>query len=213
MNIVSNEKKWLRLGLILLIGILSFGVLQALAPAVFLTKVSGTVQEIQQKYSGAGAEKLITISFTGEPILMHRYVNKDYLPSPEVREIKDELKLTTYTRKGKDGTFYGLELVDGTIIQSKRWDLLSAYLNAPIVAFALIAIPIGLYLIYGKKLLQTKPDQILFIGYVFMLAFVWGKLHFFLMMLLILGLVQLGKRFSNQKGGQAVKEMNFPIQT
>lgn len=213
MNTVSNEKKWLRLGLILLIGILGFGVLQALAPAIFLIKVTGTVEEIQQKYSGEGTEKLITLSFTEQPPLKHHYVNKDYLPSPQVTEVKGEPTLTTYTKKGKNGVFYGLELVDGTVIQSKQWDLLSVYLNNPIIAFALIVIPIGLYLIYGKKLLQNGSDRLLFIAYIFMLAFVWGKLHFFLMVLLILGLDQLGRRFSNQNREQGVKEVNFPVQT
>ncbi|MDM8174665.1 MULTISPECIES: hypothetical protein [Olivibacter] len=213
MNVIIHEKKWLHIGLFLLIGILGLGVLKALIPAAFLKKVTGTVQEIQQKYSAEGDKKLILISFKQQPLLKHSYVNKDYLPSPQVSEIKEQSQLVTYISRNGGDRFYGLELTDGTLIQSKRWDLLSAYLNHSFVIFTLMAIPIGLYLIYGKKLLQYKRDWIGFAIYALTLAFVWGKLHIFLMILLVIGLIQIGKRLSKQKDEQVTNDIDLPAQT
>lgn len=213
MKVMSYEKKWLRIGLTLLIAVLSFGTVKALIPAIFLKKVIGNVQEIAQKYSAEGDKKLIVISFTKQHTLQHVYVNKDYLPNPQLAAIKDQTQLVTYVAKGGGDTFYGLELANGTVIQSKRWDLLTAYLNHSVVVFVLTVVPIGLYFMYRKELVQNPTDRVLSVVYMIVLAFVWGKLHIFLMILLILGLVQIGKKLSKQKPEQAVNDIDLPTQT
>lgn len=213
MNTLSHEKRWLHIGLILLISVLSLGVLKVLVPTLFLKKVSGTVKEIQQKYSGEGNKKLIIISFAEGTTLRHSYVNKDYLPSPQINKLREQTQLVAYTTKGEGDLFYGLELTNGEVIQSRRWDLLAAYLNHSLVVFVLIVVPLGLYWIYGKELLRQKWDWIGFVTYTILLSYIWGKLHIFLMLLLVLGLIQLGKRLSKQKEEQVTKDIDLPAQT
>jgi len=202
----TEERKWLKLGLIAVIVVLSIGVLKTICCDLFLEKKQGKLVAIKQKYSAEGDVKLLTLTFGQEEAsYTHRYINKEYLPSPQLKELEQHEYVVTYIPKKKNSqTFYGLELPDGKVIQSKRWDVLSAYLNQPVVVFMLVIIPTGIYIAYRRKLLLKKRDFYGLLLYGFMLAYMGGKLHVFLMIVLIVGLVKLGQHLSRPKGEPVV---------
>lgn len=213
--VIFNENKWLKIGVAIIAIVLCAGILKVIMPGLLLKKVEGKVVVIEQKYSAEGDEKLITLSLEQQPIYRHKYVNKDYLPSPQLTTLKDYKHLVTYVSKEENSNgFYGLELSDGTVIQSKRWDIISDYLNRSLVIFILVAVPIALYCIYGKKLLIAKQNVIILVIYSLALAFIWGRLHIFLMVVLVLGLIRLGKNLSGQKKEQVTSEnVDIPAQS
>lgn len=213
--IASNENRWFRIGIAIIVVVLCIGLVKVLVPNLFLKKIEGKVIEIKQKYSNEGNEKLLILSLKNQPIVSHQYVNKDYLSSPHINDLKEYTYLITYVSKGGDEkTFYGLELTNGKIIQSKRWDLFSAYLNHSLVVFMLVAIPLALYSIYRKSLLKGRKNVIILFFYSLILAYVWGNLHFFLMIVLVLGLIRLGKNLSDQRKEQVVNDsVDIPTQT
>ncbi|HWV73390.1 MAG TPA: hypothetical protein VN040_16825 [Pseudosphingobacterium sp.] len=213
--IASNDNKWFKIGITIIVVIISVGIVKVLVPNLFLQKVEGTVVEIKQKYSEEGDEKLLLLTLKKQPTFSHLYVNKDYLPSPHINELKEYNYLITYVSKlGDKKTFYGLALTNGETIQSKRWDIINAYLNDPMVVFILIVVPIALYSIYRKTLLKGRQHIIILFIYSFILAYAWGRLHFFLMIVLILGLIRLGKNLSDQRKGQVANEsVDIPTQT
>jgi|GEM_PF-1245993 len=209
--VISQKSKWLKAGLILIAIVLAIGIVKALIPNLFLQKIEGNVVEIKQHYGAEGSEKLITLNLEQHGIYNHCYVNKDYLPSPHINDLKEYKRLVTYVSRGKRDLFYGLELLDGTVIQSARFDIISAYFNNAFVAFILLFVPIGLYFIYSRNLVVEKQDQLFILFYGFIFCYTWGKLHFFLMALLVLGLIALGKRLSNKNKEQTINEdINMP---
>lgn len=196
----TAERKWFNWALITLIVILSIGVLKTIGCDLFLEKKQGKLATIKQKYSTEGDVKRITLSFDPAGSYTHSYINKDYLPSPQSGELEQYEYIVTYVSKnGKNEVFYGIELPDGQVIQSKRWDVLSAYLNQAFIVFILVAIPAGLYIVYRKQFIIQKRDAYGLLLYGFLLAYIWGKLHVFLMILLILGLLKLGQYLSRAK--------------
>jgi hypothetical protein len=213
--IASNDNKWFKIGIAIIVIVISIGIVRVLVPNLFLQKVEGTVVEVKQKYSDGGDEKLLVLNLKNQPTLSHLYVNKDYLPSPHINELKDHNYLITYVSKlGDKKTFYGLALTNGETIQSKRWDIINAYLNEPAVVFILIVVPVALYSIYRKTLLKERHQIIILLIYSFILTYAWGRLHFFLMTVLVLGLIRLGKKLSDQRKGQVANEsVDLPTQT
>lgn len=210
-NVIFKSSTWFKAGLIVIIMVLVIGVVQFLIPSLFLHKIEGNVVAIKQHYGAEGSEKLITLQLGQHEAYNHYYINKDYLPSPHLNDLTDYKQLITYVSKSKKGHFYGLELPDGTIIQSVRFDIICAYFNNAFVAFILLFVPIGLYFVYGRNSVIEKQDQALILLYGFVFCYIWGKLHFFLMALLVFSLIGLGKKLSNKNKKQAVDEdLNLP---
>lgn len=196
----TTERKWLNWGLITVILVLSIGVIKTICCDLFLEKKQGNPLTIKQKYSTEGDVKLLSLAFDSSTTYTHSYINKDYLPSPKLKELESHTVLVTYVSKSnRNGTFYGIELANGHVIQSKRWDVLSAYLNQTFVVFVLVAIPAGIYIAYRKQFMLQRRDALGLLLYGFILAYIWGKLHFFLMILLIIGLLKLGRHLSRSK--------------
>lgn len=202
-----KKDNFIKLGLVFVGCLILLGFGKGLMSGFLLHKTAGKVARITQKYTAEGDIKLISITFENGQVYKHSYINKAYLPSPQINTLETCNYLITYTNKiGDKEMFYGLGAPDGKVFQSKKLDVIIAYFNAPLVAFLLVAIPIAIYIIAGRQLLQRKSSAFIVLLYAFLLAYVWGKLHLFLMALLILGLINLGRYFSSRKRDKVIRD-------
>ncbi|QNL49273.1 hypothetical protein H8S90_21435 [Olivibacter sp. SDN3] len=202
----SKKDNFIKLGLVFIGCLVVIGFVKGLMSNFLLHKTAGEVEHITQKYTAEGEIKLISIVFKNGKVYKHAYINKTYLPSPKINELKAHSYLIVYISRGNSDTFYGLESSEGEVIQSKKIDVIVQYFNTPIIAFFLLFLPIVIYIIAGRKLLQKKSHASALLLYAFFLAYLWGKLHLFLMVLLILGLINLGKYFSSRKRDKAIND-------
>ncbi|GAA4806686.1 hypothetical protein GCM10023231_39840 [Olivibacter ginsenosidimutans] len=168
-------------------------------PNLFTTELVVSVDNIIQKYSAEGEEKRISLVLPSKETYTHSYVNKDYLPSPKIKALNECKQLLIYIPKsGKGHTFYGIETLDHQVLQSRRLDLAYAYFNNRFIVFFMIVLPIALYWV-AKDIAIRGFYLFLFMLHSFLLAYIWGKVHWFLMIVLIVTLIRLNKKRADRR--------------